>query len=54
MGILLLGLPRPGRAPLGLRRGGRRPGPPVLTTAAHGLFAVTALLLILLATVAAG
>jgi hypothetical protein len=55
--VLLLGLPGPARAPLG-GRGGRGPGPrariPVLVIAAHGIFAVTALLLVLMATIGAG
>ena len=51
MAVLLLGLPRPSRAPLrGPARGG---GFPAVTVAAHGLFMVTTLLLVLLATLAA-
>jgi hypothetical protein len=57
MGVLLLGLPAPARAAVGAR-GGRGPGPrariPVLVIAAHGVFAVTALLLVLMATIGAG
>jgi hypothetical protein len=45
MGVLLLGLPAPARP---------RGGIPVLAIAAHGIFAVTALLLVLMATVGAG
>jgi hypothetical protein len=49
--VLLLGLPRPARAPLG----GRRPaGFPAFAVAAHGLFVVIVLLLVLTATIAAG
>jgi hypothetical protein len=49
MGVLLVGLPRPvaGRA-------GRRKGMPVVVVAAHGLFAVTVLLMVLMATIGAG
>lgn len=50
MAVLLLGLPAPARASVGRRRGRI----PVLVIAAHGLFAVTALLLVLMATVGAG
>lgn len=50
MGVLLLGLPAPARASVGRRRGKI----PVLVIAAHGMFAVTALLLVLMATVGAG
>jgi hypothetical protein len=51
MSVLLLGLPRPARAPLG----GRRPGGfPAFAVAAHGLCVVTVLLLVLTATIAAG
>jgi hypothetical protein len=51
MSVLLLGLPRPARAPLGGRRAG---GFPAFAVAAHGLCVVTVLLLVLTATVAAG
>jgi hypothetical protein len=54
MSVLLLGLPRPARAPLGTRRRGRAGGPPVVAAAVHGLFVVLVLLLVLTATVAAG
>lgn len=54
MGVLLLGLPRPVRPPLGARRPGRLARIPALAIVAHGLFAVTALLLVLMATVGAG
>jgi hypothetical protein len=57
MCLLLLGLPRPSRAPLrGMprRRDGRgASGFPAAAVAAHGLFMVTTMLLVLLATVAA-
>lgn len=56
MSVLLLGLPRPARAPLGGRRGSAR-GPggfPAFAVAAHGLCVVVVLLLVLTATVAAG
>jgi hypothetical protein len=49
MAVLLLGLPGPGRPGLIARR----PRIPVLTIVAHGLFAATALLLVLLATIGA-
>jgi hypothetical protein len=51
MSVLLLGLPRPARAPLGGRRAG---GFPAFAVAAHGLCVVTVLLLVLTATIAAG
>jgi len=51
MSVLLLGLPRPERAPLGSRR---RAGFPVLAVALHGLFVVVVLVLVLTATVIAG
>lgn len=56
MGVLLLGLPRPARPAIGPRPGrpGRRAGTPALAIAAHGLFAVTALLLTLMAAIGAG
>jgi len=50
MTVLLLGLPRPARAPLGRRRA---TGFPALAVAAHGLFVVLVLLLVLTATVTA-
>lgn len=53
MGVLVLGLPRPVRPPLGTRSHGRRPRFPVLAVAAHGLFAFIVLLLVLLATIGA-
>src|SRR6185437_3266314 len=53
MGVLLLGLPRPARPAIGPRPG-RRAGRPALAIAAHGLFAVTALLLTLMAAIGAG
>jgi hypothetical protein len=46
MAVLVLGLPSPGRT-------ARRPRIPVLAIFAHGLFAVTALLLVLMATIGA-
>jgi hypothetical protein len=49
MGVLLLGLPGPAR-PLP----GRRARIPVLAIVAHGMFAVTALLLVLMASIGAG
>ncbi len=49
MAVLVLGLPSPGRAGLTARR----PRIPVLAVFAHGLFAVTALLLVLMATIGA-
>ena len=48
MSVLLLGLPRPVRGPLGSRPAG---GFPVLAVAAHGLFVVLVLALVLTATV---
>ena len=61
MGVLLLGLPAPVRPPAGARPpavtrppGRRRARIPALAIAAHGLFAVTALLLVLTATIGAG
>lgn len=50
MTVLLLGLPRPARAPLGSRRSASFPA---LAVAAHGLFVVLVLLLVLTATVTA-
>ena len=52
MAVLLLGLPNPASPG---RRGltARRPRIPVLTIFAHGLFAATALLLVLMATIGA-
>ncbi len=52
MGVLLLGLPSPARPAIG-RRPGRRARAPALAIAAHGLFAVTALLLTLMAAIGA-
>jgi hypothetical protein len=49
MAVLVLGLPSPGRPGLAARR----PRIPVLAIFAHGLFAVTALLLVLMATIGA-
>jgi hypothetical protein len=59
MGVLLLGLPAPARPrtetrAVGVRAAGRRSRIPVLAVAAHGVFAVTALLLVLMATIGAG
>lgn len=68
MSLLALGLPGPGRAgltgpPGPFRMGGpsrmagtagRRPRMPVLAVIAHGIFAVAALLLVLMATIGAG
>jgi hypothetical protein len=54
IGVLLLGLPSPARPPVGARSPGRRPPMPALAIVAHGLFAVTALLLVLTATIGAG
>ncbi|MCW2895784.1 MAG: hypothetical protein JWO75_5273, partial [Actinomycetia bacterium] len=69
MGVLLLGLPGPARPPIGARAiraravGARAVGArvpvrrariPVLAIVAHGMFAVTALLLVLMATIGAG
>ncbi len=53
MGVLLLGLPRPVRPAIGRRRPGHRARVPALAIAAHGLFAVTALLLTLMAAIGA-
>jgi hypothetical protein len=49
MGVLALGLPKPGRPGLSPRR----PRIPVFTIFAHGLFATVALLLVLMATIGA-
>ena len=49
MSVLLLGLPGPLRT-----RAGGRGRIPALAIAAHGVFAVTALLLVLMATIGAG
>ena len=49
MATLVLGLPSPGRPLLAARR----PRMPVLAISAHGLFAATALLLVLMATIGA-
>ena len=49
MAVLVLGLPSPRRPGLTARR----PGIPVLAVFAHGLFAATALLLVLMATIGA-
>jgi hypothetical protein len=59
MGVLLLGLPGPARPPIGARAvGARVPGRrariPVLAIVAHGMFAVTVLLLVLMASIGAG
>jgi hypothetical protein len=59
MGVLLLGLPAPARprtetGAVGARAAGRRTRIPVLAVAAHGVLAVTALLLVLMATIGAG
>jgi manganese efflux pump family protein len=54
MGLLLLGLPGPVRPRAGGRAPGRRTGIPVLAVVGHGAFAVTALLLVLMATIGAG
>jgi hypothetical protein len=59
MGVLLLGLPGPARprtetGAVGARTAGGRTRIPVLAVAAHGVFAVTALLLVLMATIGAG
>ena len=53
MSVLLLGLPSPVRPPVGARSPGRRARIPVLAIIAHGLFALTALLLVLVATIGA-
>ena len=52
MGVLLIGLPRPVAGRVG--RVGRRKGMPVVAVAAHGLFVVIVLLLVLMATIGAG
>jgi hypothetical protein len=59
MGVLLLGLPGPppprtGTRAVGARAAGRRARIPVLAIAAHGMFALTTLLLVLMATIGAG
>lgn len=64
MGLLLLGLPSPARPPIGAlatkaratkaRAPGRRTRIPVAAVVGHGMFAVTALLLVLMATIGAG
>jgi len=59
MGVLLLGLPGPARPRTGTQgtgtRGtGTRGTIPVLAIAGHGMFAATALLLVLMATIGAG
>jgi hypothetical protein len=54
MGVLLLGLPGPVRPDIGARSPGRRVRVPVLVIVAHGLFAVTTLLLVLMAAIGAG
>lgn len=59
MGVLLLGLPGPARPRTGTQgtgtRGtGTRGSIPVLAIAGHGMFAATALLLVLMATIGAG
>jgi hypothetical protein len=54
MGVLLLGLPAPARHPAGPRAAVRRTRIPVLAIAGHGMLAVTALLLVLMATIGAG
>jgi hypothetical protein len=54
MGVLLLGLPGPVRPDIGARSPGRRARVPVLVIVAHGLFAVTTLLLVLMAAIGAG
>jgi hypothetical protein len=54
MGVLLLGLPGPVRPDIGVRSPGRRARVPVLAIAGHGLFAVTTLLLVLMAAIGAG
>jgi hypothetical protein len=51
MCVLVLGLPRPVRAPLGSRRG--RGGFPAALVAGHGLFVLVSLLFVLLATITA-
>jgi len=54
MGVLLLGLPGPVRPAIGGPGPGRRGRVPVLVIVAHGLFAVTTLLLVLMAAIGAG
>jgi hypothetical protein len=59
MGVLLLGLPGPvrprtGTRPVGARATSRRTRIPVLVIAGHGMFALTTLLLVLMATIGAG
>jgi manganese efflux pump family protein len=54
MGLLLLGLPGPVRPRAGGPAPGRRTGISVLAVVGHGTFAVTALLLVLMATIGAG
>ena len=55
MGVLLLGLPGPVRPRrTGTRGTGTRAQIPVLAIAGHGMFAATALLLVLMATIGAG
>ena len=59
MGVLLLGLPGPARPPAraraaGAPAAGRRTQIPVLVIVGHGIFAVTTLLLVLMATIGAG
>jgi hypothetical protein len=59
MGVLLLGLPGPVRPPTGTQGTGTqgtgtRGTIPVLAIAGHGVFAATALLLVLMATIGAG
>ena len=54
LGVLLLGLPAPVRPALSAAGPRRRPQVPALAIAAHGLFAVTTLLLVLAAAVGAG
>ncbi|MGH3244643.1 MAG: hypothetical protein ACRDOI_00285, partial [Trebonia sp.] len=54
LSVLLLGLPSPVRPPVSARGPGRPARIPVLAIAAHGLFAVTVLLLVLMATIGAG
>jgi hypothetical protein len=54
MGVLLLGLPGPVRPRTGTQGTGTRGTIPVLAIAGHGMFAATALLLVLMATIGAG
>jgi hypothetical protein len=54
MGVLLLGLPGPVRPRIGTRGKGPRARIPVLAIVGHGMFAATALLLVLMATIGAG